>query len=356
MTERKIRIVFLIPHAIKGGAEKQAIQQYLALQEIGYEVFFITLANSKENQNIFNHILIPCVSFKNPLYIFYLFKVVIKIKPDYLYSWFRQMDLFAFLYKLFFPVKWFIAERSSSKCYANIFDFFRRIVGLFADKIITNSNLGAEYWSNPKFLKHRNIYLLNNDYSQFISDLNIFNLFNNIQSKKYDCIYFGRITKEKNIDTLIKAFSFKNFKNFRLVIIGDGPEKSKLISLNKSINKNKNVKFLPYMVQRKLLRYIFNSEFFISLSFYEGNSNSLDEAILCNRNLILSNIKSHKLSAKNIGFFININKAIEEISNQILECFLNNEKLSKVYAKNYKIRQKDFYLNNYLPQLKKIFS
>lgn len=356
MIKRKIRIVILIPHAIKGGAEKQAIQQYLTLQEIGYEVFFITLANSKKNHNICNHILIPCASFRNPLYIFYLFKVVIKIKPDYLYSWFRQMDFFAFIYKLFFPVKWLVAERSSSKCYSNIFDFFRRLVGLFSDRIITNSNLGNEYWSNPKILKHKHIYLLNNDYSKFISDLTSFTQINDIKSQKYDCIYFGRITKEKNIDTLIKVFSFRKFKNFRLVIIGDGPEKIKLKNLNRSINKNQNIRFLSFMEQEKMLGYIFNSEFFVSLSFYEGNSNSLDEAILCNRNLILSNIKAHEISAKNIACFININKTIEEISSQILECIVNNEKLKKDYAKNYKRKQKDYYLNNYFIKLKKIFS
>ena len=124
MIRRKLRIVILIPHLVKGGAEKQAISQYLALKKIGYEVFFISLANSKKVYNICNHILIPCYSFKNPLYIFHLFKVVIKIRPDYLYSWFRQMDFFAFIYKLFFPVKWFVAERSSSECYKNILDIF----------------------------------------------------------------------------------------------------------------------------------------------------------------------------------------------------------------------------------------
>lgn len=49
-------------------------------------------------------------------------------------------------------------------------------------------------------------------------------------------IYLGRLAKEKNIDELISYFAKLNKDNFKMLIVGDGPERSKLEEYTKSLN------------------------------------------------------------------------------------------------------------------------
>ena len=53
----------------------------------------------------------------------------------------------------------------------------------------------------------------------------------------------GRLVKQKNFETLIKGFSLfsKDYPNYKLVILGDGPEKEKLKQLIANLNCDKQI-------------------------------------------------------------------------------------------------------------------
>ncbi len=61
-------------------------------------------------------------------------------------------------------------------------------------------------------------------------------------------VYIGRLVPQKNVNALIKAFSFVD--SAELVIIGDGTEKEKLITLSKNLGL-KNVKFMPSLKEHE---------------------------------------------------------------------------------------------------------
>lgn len=68
-------------------------------------------------------------------------------------------------------------------------------------------------------------------------------------------LHWGRLSHEKSIDLLIKAFALitKNHSNVSLLIIGDGPAKNKLIKLTKKLGIGKEVIFTGFIDHQKLI-------------------------------------------------------------------------------------------------------
>jgi len=63
-------------------------------------------------------------------------------------------------------------------------------------------------------------------------------------SERYHFVYIGRLLEDKQVDLLIKAYGLLDNEkgDCRLTIIGDGPEKDKLLDLSKELNL-KNIYF-----------------------------------------------------------------------------------------------------------------
>ncbi|MBI5207883.1 MAG: glycosyltransferase, partial [Candidatus Firestonebacteria bacterium] len=96
-------------------------------------------------------------------------------------------------------------------------------------------------------------------------------------------IYFGRLSKEKGIDTLISAV--KNIEVY-LDIIGDGPEKTNLEEKVK-LQNIENVRFLGYKKGKELQDEIRNSMFVVIPSqWYENNPYSIIEAFALGKPVI----------------------------------------------------------------------
>lgn len=68
----------------------------------------------------------------------------------------------------------------------------------------------------------------------------------NPSSIKSDVIFVGRLLHHKNVDILIKSITTvcEKVPSVKCIIVGDGPEKEKLIELVQNLNLAKNIKFL----------------------------------------------------------------------------------------------------------------
>lgn len=73
----------------------------------------------------------------------------------------------------------------------------------------------------------------------------------NYDSENY-LIYFGRLSDEKGIPTMIKAFELLNSKKTELLIVGDGPLRTQLEAEVKTKGLG-NIKFLGYLAKDRLL-------------------------------------------------------------------------------------------------------
>lgn len=85
--------------------------------------------------------------------------------------------------------------------------------------------------------------------------------------KENQLIFFGRLTKEKRVDLLIKSFKKLN-KKYILKIIGTGPELDNLIHLSKGDDR---IYFEGFLSDEKLINEIRKSLLFITLQWADFN-------------------------------------------------------------------------------------
>ena len=81
-------------------------------------------------------------------------------------------------------------------------------------------------------------------------------------------LYFGRVSKEKNIDILIKAAKPLSASGFKVIIAGFGPYLKDLISLSKKIG-NRNVIFTGFVKEEDIPLYYAASDLLCNPSTFE---------------------------------------------------------------------------------------
>lgn len=92
-------------------------------------------------------------------------------------------------------------------------------------------------------------------------------------NEKSDLIYAGRLTKQKNIDLLIKTVALvkEEIPNIKCIIIGHGPEYDELKRLTFDLKLQNNVFFLGFLDSYKeVLSYMKSSKIFVLPSTREG--------------------------------------------------------------------------------------
>lgn len=89
----------------------------------------------------------------------------------------------------------------------------------------------------------------------------------------------GRLTHEKGIDTLLRAFALLSgqFPDWRLAIAGDGPERASLVRLREELDLVKRVDFLGEI--REVETLLASAGMFVHASRREGFPNAILEAM-----------------------------------------------------------------------------
>ena len=162
--------------------------------------------------------------------------------------------------------------------------FLRFIIYNFADGILTNS------YGSRKSLK---LFLIDKNKIKTIYNPYLLHIKKKTNYKKKNLILsIGRLVKQKNFETLIKGFSIfsKDNPSYKLIILGDGPEKEKLKQLIRKLNCNKKIILKGWI--KNTNKYFFNSKLFILTSLYEGLGNVFIDAVNNEVPCIYTNCKS----------------------------------------------------------------
>ena len=96
-------------------------------------------------------------------------------------------------------------------------------------------------------------------------------------------LYVGALRKYKKVSSLLKAFEHiikVQMKSYRLVIIGDGPERDHLMSCAHQFGVEKYVEWERNLPRKQLLNEYAKAGVFVSLSRLESFSRVIHEAIL----------------------------------------------------------------------------
>ncbi len=135
-------------------------------------------------------------------------------------------------------------------------------------------------------------------------------------SKKINIVTVGRLCHQKGLDIMLENIAelTKFRQDFHLYIIGDGPDKEKLITMKNNLNLDNYVTFLGN--QKNPFKYLKEMDLFYLSSRYEGQGMVI-------------------LEAKSVGLDILIPKHLEKYcpnikgTNNIIEFLTNYEKKSQ---------------------------
>ena len=103
------------------------------------------------------------------------------------------------------------------------------------------------------------------------------------ENKLYDIIFAGRLIKEKNVDVFINAITLlkADFPKIKCCIVGDGPEKEKLVALTKEKKVYQNFEFPGFQEYEALIKKIKASKILVLPSSREGFGMVVIEAFAC---------------------------------------------------------------------------
>jgi len=144
---------------------------------------------------------------------------------------------------------------------------------------------------------------------------------------KFVILMASRLEKEKNIETAIISFKkvLEKYPYAGLVIAGEGSQKNNLISLARSLNVEKNIKFIGW--QQDLISLYKTADLFLLTSLYEGYGMTLLEAGASGCPIVTT-----KVGLAKTDLFVNrVNSVVCEtfddmcVANGIMEMIENNQ-------------------------------
>lgn len=234
-----------------------------------------------------------------------------------------------------------------------------RIICAFAHKVILVSQSDFE---KGDFVNPSKKLLIKNgvDTFEFYPDKN-YKLRSELGFSDNDFVvgYFARLTHQKNpffvidlIQTLNKNDSDSG-KSYKLLIIGDGDLKEKIIDEIEKRNLNSVVKILEPSFEMK--KYLHAIDCYVLPSFWEGMPYGVLEAMSCEIPVVVSNIQVMNEIIENgvNGFCENLN--VENFARRIIELSRDDKLRSKIGANARRTIEKNFNIDLQIQELYKIY-
>ena len=156
---------------------------------------------------------------------------------------------------------------------------------------------------------------------------------NNIKKEKI-ILSVARLTYQKNIDLLLHSFSksdaIKN--NWKLIILGKGPDEKKLKQMTKKLNISKFVIFQGLV--KKINFWYKKAGIFVLSSRFEGMPNALIEAIFFKSSIIGSDITGIKYFIKHNFNGLLFKNNNEESLTKCINFLIKNRMVRNKFTKN----------------------
>lgn len=283
--DEKRKVVIIAGQLVVGGAERQLYLWLANLDRTKFVPTVITLHPGHEDywENPIEELGIPL--FRVPqkrlrwMRLIEIYKIIRPFKPDLIHAW----HLFSSPYA---GIAAKVMSCPSLGSHRDSYNIFKKsgLLGILAmkltDAMLVNSNTTAERLRTAYPGRSDRIYSVQNavlddflDRSQARKQLtNDFNL----DPQKIWIGSMGRLDPKKRFDLLLEAFSRIENESFQLILIGDGPQKGKLVDLSVELGIAKKVCFTGEIPEASRLIKAF--DVFTFTSFDEGLPNVILEA------------------------------------------------------------------------------
>lgn len=335
MTKNKKEIIIFTPTIEDGGVEKNLynITNYLA-DKID-KVTVITANNNKNNFNNKINLISPNKNTWNNCNRILKSFITIKLafnyyisKPKHLTILSFNNNIFAIILAKLIRAKIIIRSNTSIQSYLN--NFFKKIIFKFffslADGVIVNSKEMKNEFKKILRINSTCIYNPIEKRGNIIEKSKKKIKINFFKKNHLNILNIGRLVKQKDHLTLIKSLKFIDQSiKFKLLIIGDGEEKKRILELISKENLHKNVKIIGF--KKNIYPYLKSADIFVLSSLNEGLPNVLIECLSLKKIVISTNCKtgpSEILENGKFGSLVEVQNYIE--LGKTIEKVFNNKK------------------------------
>jgi glycosyltransferase involved in cell wall biosynthesis len=283
-------LLFILPDLRPGGAQRVTLNYANTLSSSTNCNVFLCIIDAfgplrKEIGNDVKIIDLHCTRTRNSFLL--LYNVLLSVGPDYCFSSLNRTNILVLLLSLMprINMKCIIREPNMPRKnteYSRVNLFLSRILYPRAENIIAQHPLMKDELVDMLKVEVNKVQVVFNPLD--ISRLDIVNTdcrnpFEK-NNKIKNIVYVGRISHQKGVDKLIKAFSIANpdlLNKTILHIVGDGENIEECKDLCRLLDVDKNVKFHGHIDNPT--SYMYFSDSVILTSRWEGFPNVLLEAI-----------------------------------------------------------------------------
>ena len=304
-----------------GGAERQLcyLAEKMPHKGIDFHVAYFKEGPNSRRLNNSDAVIhkLSCRSNYDPMIIYKIVKITRKINPHIIQTWISQIDILAGLSSVFLKPPLILSERNSSLAYSGGWkDRLRISAGRRADAIIANSVEGINYWTDK--VKRSLLTVIPNGipFDEILQTPKASLSSMQIDESNEIIIFAGSFyDRQKNLFNLLKALKIVLHERHKAVAIlfGDGPQKEDIINIKEKYEVGDRIKIMDYTSE--LWSWFKVSNVFVSVSNYEGNPNTVLEAVASKCPVVISDIPEHReILDKNSSYFVPVSdiKAIAD--------------------------------------------
>jgi len=363
-----MKVLHIINSLKKGGAEGNLYRLCLAQKkkyQSKIDITIITLINNGyyENKLQKKGIKVISLGIDKKVKILDLIKkiskfrnFIVKSNQDIIQSWMYHSNFLT----LFIPIKnhnkifWNIRHSELNfRISKKITIFLSVICGLFSrlvpKKIIYCSEKSIKFHESKHFYSKKKTSLIENGYSEktyYPSNSLRLNFRKKNKIKGTDIIFgfAGRYAKQKNIDSLLQAFSkiTNDYDNLYLYMAGKDINLQNIYLID--IISRFQVKNKVFLIneQKNLLEFYNGIDVLISTSHSESFPNVIAEAMLCSTPVLSSNAGCSKKIIDKYGFILNQNDylSISKAIKKTISILIDQKSFWKFLKKNTRIQIK----------------
>ena len=246
------------------------------------------------------------------------------------------------------PHAFFSMNTSLSKIKSQFIKYIEFILSLFSDLIILTSK---SEWEHAEYIKINESKLVLIPNGSYMSPFNRID-FSRKNNSKTNIGFVGRLSFQKDPLRAVKIFSlaYKNNKQLRFFILGDGEFLNSLNVLIKKMNLSSKIK----VIKRKNLNdFLSNIDLLLATSRYEGSPYLFQDACMASIPILSTNVGGVEFFVKN-GYNGYVYESDEEAANLINQCLSNSNFISKIPSRSINILN-NFSLNNMTNQTLKVY-
>lgn len=258
----------------------------------------------------------------NPLFLWRLLRLIKLIKPDIIQTWFLQVDVFGGIAARLLKIPWIIREPGSGMGYTSYWKTSLRFwLTRKVDAVVVNSIGGKQYWNDNSSVKCCKVIRNGICVDTVKEDLDIPSIKTSTDENSKVVLYVGRLHEVKNLSVMLSAIA-KAMEDVPIItiLVGEGPERSKLEEQARHACITDNVQFVGAIPNTKVIALMKQVDMMLFISRHEGFPNTVVEAMGCGCPLVVSDIPAHReFLDERSALFVDPDD-VDEINNAIRNC------------------------------------